>query len=67
MLDATTLLGAWRERDALLGASRFPGGLGRAIGIDREGRLLIQGSDGTLHALGAGEVHLGPGAYSSIE
>lgn len=53
------LLAAWRERDALLGRTVGWGeDSGTAEGIDEEGNLLVRRQDGSLHALGAGEVHL---------
>jgi BirA family biotin operon repressor/biotin-[acetyl-CoA-carboxylase] ligase len=49
-----------RARDALRGRElRWAGGTGTGAGIDAAGRLLVRGDDGTLHALDAGEVHLG--------
>jgi BirA family biotin operon repressor/biotin-[acetyl-CoA-carboxylase] ligase len=54
-----TTLAAWRERDALLGREiSWPGGSGRAEGIDGEGRLVVALASGGRTALGAGEVHL---------
>lgn len=63
---AGRVLEAWRERDALRGrevrwAAHDPtghDGLGRAAGIDGEGRLLVQLAGGRQVALSAGEVHL---------
>lgn len=53
------LLDAYRERDALLGrAVAWSGGAGRAAGVDRAGRLVVERADGTRTALAAGEVHL---------
>ena len=54
-----TILGAWRERDVLLGSAiRWNGGgEGTAAGIDRNGALLVETASGRV-ALGAGEVHL---------
>jgi BirA family transcriptional regulator, biotin operon repressor / biotin---[acetyl-CoA-carboxylase] ligase len=55
---ADTLLESWRARDALRGREiAWAGGHGRAEGIDRDGRLLVSGTDGTTTALSAGEVH----------
>ncbi len=52
------VLDAFRTRDALFGADvRWAEGRGRGAGIDRDGRLLIDTTDGRL-ALDAGEVHL---------
>jgi BirA family biotin operon repressor/biotin-[acetyl-CoA-carboxylase] ligase len=53
------VLGAVRARDALLGRPvSWAAGAGTGAGIDPDGRLLIDTSDGRL-ALDAGEVHLG--------
>ena len=53
------VLDAWRQRDALKGASvRWESGSGVAAGIDDSGSLLVDTESGRL-ALGAGEVHLG--------
>jgi BirA family biotin operon repressor/biotin-[acetyl-CoA-carboxylase] ligase len=53
------VLGAWRERDALLGvALRWREGSGTGAGIDESGRLLVTRADGREQALDAGEVHL---------
>jgi len=50
-----------RARDALLGRPvSWAGGSGEGAGIDPDGRLLVRGADGLVHALDAGEVHLGP-------
>jgi BirA family biotin operon repressor/biotin-[acetyl-CoA-carboxylase] ligase len=59
---ATAVLDAVRERDALLQHPvRWADGEGRAVGIDDDGRLLVQTDQGR-RALSAGEVHLrGPG------
>jgi BirA family biotin operon repressor/biotin-[acetyl-CoA-carboxylase] ligase len=55
---AESVLGAVRERDALLGrAVRWAGGSGIGAGVDEEGRLLVATETGTV-ALDAGEVHL---------
>jgi BirA family biotin operon repressor/biotin-[acetyl-CoA-carboxylase] ligase len=52
------VLAAWRERDALIGRTvRWSGAVGRASGIDGEGRLLVETETETV-ALAAGEVHL---------
>ena len=52
------VLDAFRPRDALLGADvRWAEGRGRGAGIDDDGRLLVDTSDGRV-ALDAGEVHL---------
>ena len=57
-----SLLGAYRERDALRGRSiSWKGGEGRATGVDEGGRLLVETAGGIV-TLDAGEVHLGPGA-----
>jgi BirA family transcriptional regulator, biotin operon repressor / biotin---[acetyl-CoA-carboxylase] ligase len=49
---------AWRERDVLVGSRiRWNGGEGTAAGIDDDGSLLADTSDGRV-ALDAGEVHL---------
>ncbi len=62
MLDATTLLGAWRERDALRGRPvTWAGGSGIAAGVDGTGRLVVDLPGGGHAALDAGEVHLGGG------
>lgn len=53
------LLDAWRARDALAGRPvRWAAGAGVARGIDGEGRLVIERSDGGRLTLDAGEVHL---------
>ena len=55
-----TILGAWRERDALRGRQvSWDGGSGVADGIDDRGYLLVVTSGGERIAVGAGEVHLG--------
>ena len=52
------ILGAWRERDLLLGNPvRWNGGEGTAAGLDENGGLLVDTSDGRV-VLDAGEVHL---------
>lgn len=49
---------AWRDRDVLLDSQiRWSGGEGTAAGIDDDGSLLADTSDGRV-ALDAGEVHL---------
>jgi len=54
------VLGAWRERDALLGSAiSWGGGEGVAAGVDYSGALLVDTADGRV-ALDAGEVHLHP-------
>ena len=56
--DVERLLGAVRDRDALLGRSvRWAGGRGIGAGIDGAGRLVVSSDSGTV-ALDAGEVHL---------
>jgi BirA family biotin operon repressor/biotin-[acetyl-CoA-carboxylase] ligase len=58
-LDATALLAAYRERDALRGREiAWTGGTGRAAGIDGAGRLMVDLPGGGRTALDAGEVHL---------
>ncbi len=53
------ILGAWRERDALLGREvAWPAGRGVGEGIDGEGRLLVRLAEGGRVALQSGEVHL---------
>lgn len=60
-VPAADALDAVRARDALRGQGvRWDGGSGTAAGIDGQGRLLINGPDGSTHALDAGEVHLWP-------
>lgn len=52
------ILAAWRERDLLRGTQiRWSGGEGTAAGIDENGGLLVDTTDGRV-ALDAGEVHL---------
>lgn len=54
----SSVLDAVRVRDALRDRPvRWEAGEGRAAGIDDEGRLLVDGSEGRV-ALDAGEVHL---------
>jgi BirA family biotin operon repressor/biotin-[acetyl-CoA-carboxylase] ligase len=56
---ADAVLGAWRGRDALLGAAvQWRDGAGTGAGIDAGGRLLVALPDGRERALDAGEVHL---------
>ncbi len=53
------LLDAWRARDALSGSAvRWATGAGIARGIDGEGRLVIERSEGGRLTLDAGEIHL---------
>lgn len=55
---AEAVLGAWRERDALIGRRvRWRDGVGTAAGVDGTGALLVNTADGQ-EALQAGEVHL---------
>ncbi|HEX7298364.1 MAG TPA: biotin--[acetyl-CoA-carboxylase] ligase [Solirubrobacteraceae bacterium] len=62
-LDATALLDAYRERDALRGHEvRWAGGHGRAAGVDGSGRLVVELAGGGRTALSAGEIHLEAGA-----
>jgi BirA family transcriptional regulator, biotin operon repressor / biotin---[acetyl-CoA-carboxylase] ligase len=57
--DQTTVLGAWRNRDALRGREvAWEGGSGVADGVDDRGFLLVRTPGGDRVALGAGEVHL---------
>jgi BirA family biotin operon repressor/biotin-[acetyl-CoA-carboxylase] ligase len=56
---AQETLTAWRARDALLGREiAWTGGVGRASGIDGDGRLLVALAGGGQAALASGEVHL---------
>ncbi len=56
---ADETLGAWRERDALLGRSvSWQGGSGIASGLTPEGKLLVRLVDGSVTELAASEVHL---------
>jgi BirA family transcriptional regulator, biotin operon repressor / biotin---[acetyl-CoA-carboxylase] ligase len=58
-LDETSLLGAYRARDALHGREvTWATGHGRAAGIDATGRLVVELPEGRRTALSAGEVHL---------
>jgi BirA family biotin operon repressor/biotin-[acetyl-CoA-carboxylase] ligase len=60
--DPAALLGAFRERDALLGRPlRWGAGEGVGAGVDDAGRLLVDVAGGERVALDAGEVHLGSG------
>ena len=53
-------LAALRGLDALAGRPvRWEGGAGTGAGIADDGALLVRSAEGTLHALAAGEVHLG--------
>jgi BirA family biotin operon repressor/biotin-[acetyl-CoA-carboxylase] ligase len=56
------VLGAWRARDALAGrAVAWAGGAGTAVGVDEDGRLVVDLADeGGRTVLDAGEVHLEP-------
>lgn len=57
--DETTVLAAWRNRDALRGRKiSWDDGSGIADGVDDRGYLLVRLADGDRVALGAGEVHL---------
>jgi BirA family biotin operon repressor/biotin-[acetyl-CoA-carboxylase] ligase len=61
---AEIILSEWSERDALHGRQvSFERGSGSALGVDAQGRLIVQLSDGTHEALDAGEVHF-DGGYS---
>lgn len=56
--DSDATVEAWRTRDALRGREiSWADGTGLAAGVDDEGNLLVQGSDGVT-TLRAGEVHL---------
>jgi BirA family biotin operon repressor/biotin-[acetyl-CoA-carboxylase] ligase len=58
---ASQVLAAWRERDALLGASvSWNGGRGRGAGITDSGALRVE-TDAGIVELDAGEVHLSGG------
>ena len=58
-LEASTLLEAYRTRDALRGHEvAWSGGRGMAAGIDGAGRLVVELVGGGRTALSAGEVHL---------
>jgi BirA family biotin operon repressor/biotin-[acetyl-CoA-carboxylase] ligase len=58
------VLDAWRARDALTRrAVAWAGGAGTAVGVDEDGRLVVDLADGGGRtALDAGEVHLEPEA-----
>jgi BirA family transcriptional regulator, biotin operon repressor / biotin---[acetyl-CoA-carboxylase] ligase len=58
--DGPVVLAAWRARDALAGrAVAWDGGAGTAVGVDDDGRLLVDLADGGARTtLDAGEVHL---------
>jgi BirA family transcriptional regulator, biotin operon repressor / biotin---[acetyl-CoA-carboxylase] ligase len=57
--DATTVLSAWRAKDALRGREiAWSSGSGRADGIDGTGRLIVALADGGSTTLGSGEIHL---------
>ncbi len=57
-VDASSLVDAVRERDALLGRPvRWAGGSGVGAGIDASGRLVVETESGLVQ-LDAGEVHL---------
>jgi BirA family transcriptional regulator, biotin operon repressor / biotin---[acetyl-CoA-carboxylase] ligase len=59
-LDDDALLERWRARDALVGREvSWGAGRGTALGVDRDGHLLVERPDGGREALSAGEVHLG--------
>jgi BirA family biotin operon repressor/biotin-[acetyl-CoA-carboxylase] ligase len=56
--DASSVLAAWRERDALRGKRvQWREGSGTAAGIDDSGALVVETDDGPV-TLDAGEVHL---------
>jgi BirA family biotin operon repressor/biotin-[acetyl-CoA-carboxylase] ligase len=58
-LDPPVLLGAYRRRDALAGATvAWAGGRGRAAGIDDDGLLIVELGDGSRVRLAGGEIHL---------
>jgi BirA family transcriptional regulator, biotin operon repressor / biotin---[acetyl-CoA-carboxylase] ligase len=53
-------LAALRELDALAGRPvRWEGGSGTGAGIAEDGALLVRDAKGAVHALAAGEVHIG--------
>lgn len=58
------ILEAWRERDALAGrrvavlTGAAAGRQGRAVGVDAEGFLLIEGADGRRQRLVSGEIRI---------
>lgn len=54
------VLGEFERRDALRGRRvSWQDGSGTAEGIDSQGHLLVRSKDGSVLAIGAGEVHLG--------
>jgi BirA family biotin operon repressor/biotin-[acetyl-CoA-carboxylase] ligase len=58
-LDDAAVLDAYRARDALSGHEvRWADGVGRAVGVDSSGRLVVELASGGQTALSAGEVHL---------
>jgi BirA family biotin operon repressor/biotin-[acetyl-CoA-carboxylase] ligase len=58
-LGDAAVLDAYRARDALSGrAIRWADGVGRAVGVDSAGRLVVELATGERTALSAGEVHL---------
>jgi BirA family transcriptional regulator, biotin operon repressor / biotin---[acetyl-CoA-carboxylase] ligase len=62
-LPAPELLEAWRTRDALEGQTiSWTAGTGTAMGIDGEGRLVVELPGGGRTALDAGEIHLRRGS-----
>ena len=64
--DPREILGAYRERDALVGREvRWQHGDGVAAGVDDDGRLLVDRADGGRVALDAGEVQLAPASSTS--
>lgn len=57
--DQSSVLTAWRERDALRGREvAWEGGSGIADGVDDRGYLVVVTPGGDRIAVGAGEVHL---------
>jgi BirA family transcriptional regulator, biotin operon repressor / biotin---[acetyl-CoA-carboxylase] ligase len=65
---APVTVAALRGRDALLGrAVSWSGGAGEGAGIDPDGRLLVRTDEGLVHALDAGEVHLGTQAATGAK
>ena len=57
--DPSSVLFAWRERDALRGREvSWEGGSGVADGVDERGYLVVRTPGGDRVAVGAGEVHL---------
>jgi BirA family biotin operon repressor/biotin-[acetyl-CoA-carboxylase] ligase len=58
-VEPAEVIGAFRERDALLGRRiAWEGGEGTADGVDERGNLLVETDSGEQISLGAGEVHL---------